>query len=93
MATIILTGGGTAGHCTPNIALIPYLKKHFDTIIYIGSKHGIEKDIVAREKLPYYAIPCAKLNRYHTKSNLTIPFHVLSGIFEAGKILDKIKPS
>ena len=44
MKSIILTGGGTAGHCTPNLALLPHLKKHFDKIYYIGSKNGIEKN-------------------------------------------------
>lgn len=43
MSTIVLTGGGTAGHIMPNVALIPELKKHFDKIVYIGSKNGMEK--------------------------------------------------
>lgn len=92
MATIILTGGGTAGHCTPNIALLPYLKENFNKIVYVGSKNGIERNIVENEKLPYYAIPCAKLNRYNLKSNFTMPFQVFCGIINAGKILDKVKP-
>lgn len=44
MKRIILTGGGTAGHVTPNIALIPELKKRGFEIHYIGSKTGIEKN-------------------------------------------------
>ncbi|MBE7083734.1 MAG: undecaprenyldiphospho-muramoylpentapeptide beta-N-acetylglucosaminyltransferase [Clostridiales bacterium] len=92
MATIILTGGGTAGHCTPNLALLPYLKNDFDKIVYIGSENGIEKNIIENTDIPYYAISCAKLERKTTIKNLTLPFKVVKGILQAGKILDKIKP-
>lgn len=93
MKKIVLTGGGTAGHCTPNLALIPYLKKKFDSIIYIGSKNGIEKNIVTKEEIPYFEISCAKVDRYKKSKNILIPFKVIKGIVEAGKILDKEKPS
>ncbi len=92
MATIILTGGGTAGHCTPNLALYPYLKNDFDNIIYVGSENGIERNIIENTDIPYYAIPCAKLDRIKKGKNLTMPFKVISGIIKAGKILDKVKP-
>ncbi len=92
MATLILTGGGTAGHCTPNLALLPYLKEKFNNIYYIGSKNGIEKDIISKTDIPYYAISCAKLRRSLTLKNLKIPFTVMNGIKEAGKILDELKP-
>ena len=93
MPTIVLTGGGTAGHCTPNLALIPYLRKHFDKIFYFGSENGIERNIVEKENLPYFSIPCAKLNRSITLKNFTIPFKLFSGIINSGNILDKIKPA
>ena len=48
MKKIILTGGGTAGHVTPNIALLPELRKRGFEILYIGSKNGMEKDLVER---------------------------------------------
>jgi UDP-N-acetylglucosamine--N-acetylmuramyl-(pentapeptide) pyrophosphoryl-undecaprenol N-acetylglucosamine transferase len=92
MATIILTGGGTAGHCMPNIALLPYLTDKFDKIYYIGSKNGMEKQLVTNANIPYYEIPCAKLNRSITLKNLAIPFKVASGIKRAGAILDELKP-
>lgn len=92
MATIILTGGGTAGHCTPNLALLPYLKNDFDKIIYIGSENGIEKNIVEKVGIPYFGVPCAKLNRSKLSKNLIIPFKVMSGIIKAGKLIDKFKP-
>lgn len=92
MATIILTGGGTAGHCTPHLAILPYLKNNFDNIYYIGSENGIEKQIISDYNIPYYSVPCEKLRRNFTLKNLTIPFKVLSGIINAGKILDKLKP-
>ncbi len=92
MATLLLTGGGTAGHCTPNLAIIPYAEKFFDKIYYIGSEHGIEKNIIESAGIPYFSVPCAKLNRSLTLKNLSIPFKVLSGIHEAGKIIDKLNP-
>ncbi len=92
MATLILTGGGTAGHCTPNLALLPYLKNDFDKIYYIGSKNGIEKQIIANTDLEYFSITCAKLDRTKKIKNLNIPLKVFTGVIQAGKILDKIKP-
>lgn len=92
MATIIFTGGGTAGHCTPNLALVPYLKNKFDKTYYIGSYNGIERDIISKTSIPYYPIDCAKFNRKLTLKNLSIPIKVYKGIKQAGEILDKLKP-
>ena len=92
MATLIFTGGGTAGHCTPCLALLPYVKNDFDKIFYIGSENGIERGIVEKTGIPYYGVPCAKLVRSFTLKNLSIPFKVFSGIKKAGKILDELSP-
>ena len=92
MSTVILTGGGTAGHCTPNLALIPYLKNDFDKIYYIGSENGIEKSIVENAKIPYYGVSSAKLKRSFSCKNFAIPFKVIKGVKQAGKILDELKP-
>ncbi len=92
MSSIILTGGGSAGHCTPNLALIPYLKKSFDNIYYIGSKNGIERDLISKTDIPYYSINSAKLRRSFNLKNLSIPFNVLSGIKQAEKLIEKLKP-
>ena len=92
MATIILTGGGTAGHCTPNLALYPYLKNDFENIVYVGSENGIERNIIENTEIPYYSIPCAKLNRVNKSKNFIMPFKVLLGVVKAGKILEKVKP-
>lgn len=92
MSTIILTGGGTAGHCIPNVAIIPYLKSKFKNIYYIGSTNGIEKNIIKALDIPYYEIPCAKLNRSFDLKNFIMPFKVIKGINKAGKLIDKLKP-
>lgn len=92
MNTIVLTGGGTAGHVTPHIALIPHLKKIFDDIVYIGSENGMEKNMIERLGITYYDIPCTKLVRKFTFKNFKIPFVLHKGIKQAEKILDKIKP-
>lgn len=93
MKNIILTGGGTAGHCMPNIYLLPYLKEYFNNIYYIGSKNGIEKNIICNNNIPYYEIDCAKLNRKFNFNNLKIPFSVTKGIISSEKIIEKLKPN
>ena len=93
MATLILTGGGTAGHVMPHLALLPYLKNDFDKIYYIGSKNGMEKSIIQKTDIKYFSVSCAKLQRRFTFKNLSIPFALLTGIKEAGKILDALKPN
>ena len=93
MKTIVLTGGGTAGHVTPNIALIPFLKKEGWSIQYIGSKTGIEKDLITKENIPYHGISSGKLRRYVSLENLKDPFKVVKGLFDAYSLLRKIKPN
>ena len=92
MKRIILTGGGTAGHVTPNIALIPELKKRGFEIHYIGSKTGIEKELIGNFDIPYYGISSGKLRRYFDVKNFTDPFRILKGYSEAKKLIKKIKP-
>ncbi|MDY2599815.1 MAG: undecaprenyldiphospho-muramoylpentapeptide beta-N-acetylglucosaminyltransferase [Lachnospiraceae bacterium] len=93
MKKIILTGGGPAGHVTPNIALIPELKKRGYEIHYIGSKTGIEKQLIEEDKsIKYYGISSGKLRRYFDVKNFTDPFRVLKGFQEAKAIIKDIKP-
>jgi UDP-N-acetylglucosamine--N-acetylmuramyl-(pentapeptide) pyrophosphoryl-undecaprenol N-acetylglucosamine transferase len=89
---IVLTGGGSAGHVTPNIALTYRLKNENWEIEYIGSKDGIEKQLIEAENIPYHGISSGKLRRYASLENLTDPFKVLSGIIQAYFLLKKIKP-
>ena len=56
MKKIVLTGGGTAGHVTPNIALLPSLKEAGYEVFYIGSYTGIEKTLIEDLGIPYYGI-------------------------------------
>ena len=92
MKSIILTGGGTAGHVTPNLALIPYLKKEGWDIKYIGSKNGIEREIIEKEGIPYFAISTGKLRRYASMENVKDIFRVVEGIHEAKQLIKKLKP-
>ena len=87
MKHIVLTGGGTAGHVTPNIALIPRLKELGYTISYIGSYEGIEKKLIEELGIPYYGISSGKLRRYFDLKNFSDPFRVLKGFSQARKIL------
>lgn len=89
---IVLTGGGSAGHVTPNIALIPALKEKGYEIYYIGSYNGIEKKLIADYGIPYYGIATGKLRRYFDPKNFSDPFRVMKGFGEAKKILKEIQP-
>ena len=92
MKKIVLTGGGTAGHVTPNIALLPGLKELEYEIHYIGSYEGIESKLIADFDIPYYGIATGKFRRYLDPKNLTDPFRVIKGYTEARKILKEIQP-
>lgn len=92
MKRIVLTGGGTAGHVTPNIALLPRLKELDYDIHYIGSYEGIESRLIADYEIPYYGISTGKLRRYFDPKNFSDPFRVIKGFGEARKILKNIKP-
>lgn len=90
---IIMTGGGTAGHVTPNLALVPRLKEEGFEVKYIGSKDGIEKEIIRDANISYYEISSGKLRRYFDIKNFTDPFKVMKGVMEANRILKKEKPN
>lgn len=92
MKKIVLTGGGTAGHVTPNIALLPALKEAGYEISYIGSYDGIEKRLIADFAIPYYGIATGKFRRYFDLKNFSDPFRVIKGYTEAKKVLKELKP-
>ena len=89
---IVFTGGGTAGHVTPNIALFPFLEKEGYESYYIGSYNGIEKRLIEDFNVPYYGISTGKLRRYFDLKNLSDPFRVIKGYTQALKILKELKP-
>ncbi len=93
MKKIILTGGGTAGHVMPNIALLPYLREKGYEIHYVGGKNGIEKDILADyQDVTYHGIDTGKLRRYHSTDNIKDVFKVAKANVECKKILRQVKP-
>lgn len=93
MKKIVMTGGGTAGHVTPNIALFDSLQKDGYEIHYIGSYEGIEKGLIEDKKIPYYGISSGKFRRYRSWKNLTDPFRVLHGFFQVRRLLGRIRPN
>lgn len=93
MKKIVLTGGGTAGHVTPNMSLIPYLKDKNYEIHYIGSENGIEYEMIKEiEGVTYHSIRSGKLRRYFSWRNFSDPFRVAAGYFDAKKLMKAIKP-
>lgn len=93
MSSIILTGGGTAGHCIPNLALLPSLKKHFDNIYYIGSVGGIEEVLAKEAGLRYFGVTTCKFVRSKIFKNLSIPSKLIRGVKESKKIISDINPT
>ena len=93
MKTIVLTGGGTAGHVVPNLALKPYLTPHFNKLVYIGSFNGMEKNLVAScGGFEYYAVDTVKLRRDKLLVNFAIPYKFYKGVKQAKQILKQINP-
>lgn len=92
MKRIVFTGGGTAGHVTPNIALFPKLRELGYDIHYIGSYEGIEKRLIEDYHIPYYGISTGKLRRYFDPKNFSDPFRVIKGFTEAKRTLKTLKP-
>lgn len=93
MSRIILTGGGTAGHVTPNLALIPHLQQQGWDVHYVGTKDGIEHSLI--EKVPgvtYHVVSSGKLRRYFDWHNFIDPFKVIKGVFESIHLTRKLKP-
>lgn len=89
---IVLTGGGTAGHVTPNIALLPFLEKEGFEVSYIGSYGGIEKRLIEDFHLPYYGISTGRFRRYFDLKNFSDPFRVMKGYRQARAVLKEIRP-
>ncbi len=89
---VVMTGGGTAGHVTANIALLPQMRRDGYEVYYIGSYDGIEKKMMENEGVPYTGIATGKLRRYFDLKNFSDPLRVLKGYNEARKALKKIKP-
>lgn len=89
----MLTGGGSAGHVIPNIALIPSLIQAGWAVEYIGSVSGIEREIVeSLGDIKYHPISTGKLRRYIDLKNLKDPFRVLRGVAQSFQLLRTIRP-
>lgn len=93
MKKIVLTGGGTLGHVTPHLALIPHLLSAGYEIHYVGTEKGMEAEkIRALPGVTYHAVKSGKLRRYFSWQNFTDPFRVIAGAFQSARLMGKIKP-
>ena len=93
MKRIVLTGGGTAGHVTPHLSLIPRLRQEGYDIHYIGTEKGIEHEMIAKiPDVTYHAVKSGKLRRYFSLQNFTDPFRVVAGAFQSMHLMRKLKP-
>lgn len=89
--SIVFTGGGSAGHVTPNLALIEALKEEDWNLHYIGSKASIEEEKLKELQIEFYGISSGKLRRYFSWDNFIDPFRVLAGTFQAYRLLKRLK--
>ena len=93
MKRIVLTGGGSAGHVSPHLSLIPRLTDAGYEIHYIGREQGIEADMIRpMENVTYHAINSGKLRRYFSVTNFTDVFRVLQGVGQAMGLMRRLKP-
>ena len=92
MKRIVLTGGGTAGHVMPNLALLPKLRNRGWEVLYVGSYDGMERALIEDQQIPYYPVATGKFRRYLSTQNLTDPFRVVKGLFQSYRLLKKLRP-
>ena len=90
---VVLTGGGTAGHVTPNLALLPALRERGYSVAYLGSPAGIERRLATEADLPYYAVQTGKLRRYFSLENFIDPLRIALGILQATWRLARLRPA
>ncbi|QHT62951.1 undecaprenyldiphospho-muramoylpentapeptide beta-N-acetylglucosaminyltransferase [Paenibacillus lycopersici] len=90
---ILFTGGGSAGHVSVNLALIPLLQSQGWNAMYMGSSDGIEKQLIGRlDDVAYYGISTGKLRRYVDLQNVKDPFRVVKGVYQAYRLIRKLRP-
>ena len=89
---VVLTGGGTAGHVTPNLALLPALRERGWQVEYVGSREGIERRLAREAGLRYHGVHTGKLRRYLSWQNIVDPLRILAGIVEAVFLLRRLSP-
>ena len=93
MKKIVLTGGGTLGHVTPHLSLIPHLLQAGYEIHYIGTEKGMEAEkIRSLPGVTYHAVQSGKLRRYFSWQNFIDPFKVIAGAFQSARLMGKLKP-
>lgn len=93
MRRIVLTGGGTAGHVTPHMSLIPRLREAGYDIHYIGTRNGIEHEMISHiPDITYHVVQSGKLRRYFSVQNFTDPFRVIHGAFTSVRLMRQLKP-
>lgn len=89
---ILLTGGGTAGHVTPNIALIPRLQAMGHRVEYVGSSNGIERQLIEPLEISFHTIAAGKLRRYFDWQNFVDVFRVALGFLQALLLMLRLRP-
>ncbi|MDD5043088.1 MAG: undecaprenyldiphospho-muramoylpentapeptide beta-N-acetylglucosaminyltransferase [Patescibacteria group bacterium] len=91
---IMLTGGGTAGSATPLLAVVKKFREKFpqSEFIWIGTKHGPEKELILKENVKFLTIDCGKWRRYFSLQNIADIFFIFAGFFESLEIISREKP-
>ena len=92
MISLVLTGGGTAGHVTPNLALADEAQARGWKVQYVGSSKGIERDLLEGTGIAYHAVASGKLRRYLSWENFIDPFRLLLGVCQSFLLLGRLQP-
>jgi UDP-N-acetylglucosamine--N-acetylmuramyl-(pentapeptide) pyrophosphoryl-undecaprenol N-acetylglucosamine transferase len=89
---IVFTGGGTAGHVTPNMALIDeFLAAHW-IVHYVGSRNGIERRLIAPMGIAFHGIATGKLRRYFSWQNFIDPLFIFWGFCQSLWLCLRLRP-
>jgi UDP-N-acetylglucosamine--N-acetylmuramyl-(pentapeptide) pyrophosphoryl-undecaprenol N-acetylglucosamine transferase len=91
---IVIVGGGTGGHLYPGIAVAQELKRWDPRarIMFIGSRGGMERDIVAREGYRHFEITSSGLVRRQRRQQVVAVGHLVQGFVEAVRVLRRVQP-
>lgn len=92
MTHLVCTGGGTAGHVIPAIPVMQRARREGMQVSFVGSRSGLEERLLEGEGVAYYGISSGKLRRYLSRENLADVFRVLAGMWQAWRLLGRLRP-
>ena len=92
---VLITGGGTAGHINPAIALADIIKQHNkqDEVAFVGTPDGMEKKLVEAAGYHMYPIRVKGFRRSLSPQNIQAAWLALTSPHAAAQIISSFRPS